>query len=185
MESPSLLSACLKKIAGLDKVRLIDASWVWTEPHSKRLKVSLDIERGVMEDKVKLRQKLVVEFVVKNKQCIDCIREATDHTWQGLVQVRQHVGHKQSLFLLEHLLTESGLHNLMTDVQVVREGLDMYFRERNKAERVVEFISSRMPTRVKTSKKLVSRDLQSNTSKYEYTMFVEIAPLCKVRLLMC
>jgi nonsense-mediated mRNA decay protein 3 len=183
LESPGLLAACLKKIPGLEKVKLIDAAWVWTEPHSKRLKVSVDVEHSVMDDKVKLRQKAVVEFVIKNKQCMECIREATDHSWQGLVQLRQHVGHKQSLFLLEHLITQAGLHNLMLNVEIVREGIDFYFREKNKAERVVEFISSRMPTRVKTSKKLVSRDLRSNTSKYEYTSYLEIAPLCKVSLL--
>lgn len=38
LESASLLALCLKKIAGLDKpgVKVLDAVWVWTEPHSKR-----------------------------------------------------------------------------------------------------------------------------------------------------
>lgn len=36
LESRELLSVCLKKINGLNRLRLVDASWIWTEPHSKR-----------------------------------------------------------------------------------------------------------------------------------------------------
>jgi hypothetical protein len=40
-ESKELLSICLKRIKGLNKVKLIDASFIWTEPHCRRLKVRL------------------------------------------------------------------------------------------------------------------------------------------------
>lgn len=40
LESKELLSLCLKKLKGLNRVKLVDAGFVWTEPHSKRLKVS-------------------------------------------------------------------------------------------------------------------------------------------------
>lgn len=43
LESSELLAICLKQIKGLKKVKLIDAGFVWTEPHSKRLKVKLTI----------------------------------------------------------------------------------------------------------------------------------------------
>lgn len=39
LESKDLLKLCLKKMKGLNKVRLVDAGFVWTEPHSKRIKV--------------------------------------------------------------------------------------------------------------------------------------------------
>ena len=39
-ESKELLSVCLKRIKGLNKVKLVDAAFIWTEPHSRRLKVS-------------------------------------------------------------------------------------------------------------------------------------------------
>lgn len=39
LESRELLSLCLKKLKGLNRVKLIDASFLWTEPHSKRIKV--------------------------------------------------------------------------------------------------------------------------------------------------
>ena len=36
-----MLALCLQKIKGLNKeVKLVDASFIWTEPHSKRIKVS-------------------------------------------------------------------------------------------------------------------------------------------------
>lgn len=43
LESRELLALCLKKLKGLNRVKLIDAGFVWTEPHSKRIKVSIII----------------------------------------------------------------------------------------------------------------------------------------------
>ena len=42
-ESKELLSICLSKIKGLNRVKLVNASFIWTEPHSKRIKVKLTI----------------------------------------------------------------------------------------------------------------------------------------------
>lgn len=181
MESTSLMSVCLKKITGLQKpgTKIIEAKWIWTEPHSMRLKIFLEIERAVMDNKVKVRQKLEVEFVIKNKQCMDCIREATDHSWGALIQLRQHVGHKKSFYQLEQLLGEANMHNLMINIEVVREGLDFYFKSKSQSDKVMEFIANHMPCKIKQSKKLVSRDLQSNVSKFEYTIHMEVIPLCK------
>lgn len=39
LESKELLTFCIKKLKGLNKVKLVDAGFIWTEPHSKRLKV--------------------------------------------------------------------------------------------------------------------------------------------------
>lgn len=46
-ESRELLAICLKKLKGLNKVRLVDAGFIWTEPHSKRIKVKLTIQKEV------------------------------------------------------------------------------------------------------------------------------------------
>ena len=43
LESSELLSVCLKQVKGLKRVKLVDAGFVWTEPHSKRLKIKLTI----------------------------------------------------------------------------------------------------------------------------------------------
>jgi nonsense-mediated mRNA decay protein 3 len=47
LESRELLALCLKKVKGLNKVRLVDASFIWTEPHSKRIKAKLTIQKEV------------------------------------------------------------------------------------------------------------------------------------------
>jgi NMD3 family len=47
LESQELLSICLRKLKGLNKVRLTEAHFIWTEPHSKRLRVSLTIQKEV------------------------------------------------------------------------------------------------------------------------------------------
>lgn len=47
LESRELLTICLKKLKGLSKVKLVDANFIWTEPHSKRLKVKLTIQKEV------------------------------------------------------------------------------------------------------------------------------------------
>ena len=41
MESRELLALCLKRLKGLNKVRLVDASFIWTEPHSRRIKINI------------------------------------------------------------------------------------------------------------------------------------------------
>ena len=48
-ESRELLVICLKKLKVLSKVRLIDAGFIWTEPHSKRIKVKLTIQKEVCQ----------------------------------------------------------------------------------------------------------------------------------------
>jgi len=46
-ESSELLAICLRKLKGLNKVRLTEAHFIWTEPHSKRLRVSMTIQKEV------------------------------------------------------------------------------------------------------------------------------------------
>lgn len=44
LESKELLSLCLKRMKGLKDVKLMDAGFIWTEPHSKRIKVKVLIQ---------------------------------------------------------------------------------------------------------------------------------------------
>jgi len=46
-ESPQLLAVCMKKVSGLQRVRLVNAEFLWTEPHSKRLKVTITVQKEV------------------------------------------------------------------------------------------------------------------------------------------
>lgn len=72
------------------QVRLIDASFVWTEPHSKRIKVKLTIQKEVISGAV-LEQVFVVEYVVNHQMCTDCHRTEAKDFWKAVVQVRQKV----------------------------------------------------------------------------------------------
>jgi nonsense-mediated mRNA decay protein 3 len=42
-ESRELLSICMQKVRGLNRVKIIDASFVWTEPHSRRIKLKMTV----------------------------------------------------------------------------------------------------------------------------------------------
>lgn len=42
-ESKELLGICLKKLPGLKKLKLLDANFIWTEEHSKRIKIKMTV----------------------------------------------------------------------------------------------------------------------------------------------
>jgi predicted Fe-S protein YdhL (DUF1289 family) len=44
LESKELMALCLRRLRGLSKVRLVDASFIWTEPHSKRIKLKIKVQ---------------------------------------------------------------------------------------------------------------------------------------------
>ena len=62
-ESAELLSFCIRRIRGLKQVRLVDASWIWQEPHSRRLKVKLTVAREVLSGH-SLEQSFIVDYTV-------------------------------------------------------------------------------------------------------------------------
>ena len=69
------------------QVKLVDAGFIWTEPHSKRLKVKLKVQAEVLNGAI-LQQEFVVEYVVENNMCPDCQKSnANPNTWVASVQV--------------------------------------------------------------------------------------------------
>jgi nonsense-mediated mRNA decay protein 3 len=46
-ESKELLSLCLKKIRGLKELTIVEAGFVWTEEHCRRVKVRLTVRKEV------------------------------------------------------------------------------------------------------------------------------------------
>jgi nonsense-mediated mRNA decay protein 3 len=143
LESSGLLHFCLKTVPELQKpeITVIDSSFVWTEPHSKRLIVSVELERGVLNNKVRLREKVSIDFKIVHKQCLDCIHDASDHTWGALIQLRQKRS-ELSLSGVEQGLSASPLLPLLLSVDTVKEGLDLYFRSKTEADHVLEWLSS-------------------------------------------
>ena len=178
LESRELLQLCLKKVRGLNKVRLIDASFVWTEPHSRRIKVKLTIQKEVFTGTI-LQQAFVVEYVVHTFQCPSCQAVLADIGWAAVVQVRQRASHKRTFFWLEQLILKYNAHVNTINVKEFPEGLDFYFGHRNHAHRFNDFLQEVIPCQYHESKKLISHDIKTNTYNYKYTYNVEIVPICK------
>lgn len=70
------------------QVKLVDAGFIWTEPHSRRLKTKLTVQSEVFNGAI-LQQTFVVEYVVETHMCPDCSKAAANpNTWTAVVQVR-------------------------------------------------------------------------------------------------
>ena len=191
-ESKELLTLCLRRIKGIGKgsastsgshggVRLVDAGFIWTEPHSRRIKVKLTVQAEVLGGAT-LQQACVVDFTVEPHQCIDCTRAATNAaSWIACAQVRQHVGHKRTFFFLEQAVLRARADASATGVRAAHGGLDFYFASRAQCSKFVDFVQSAVPARHRSDKQLVSHNTHTSTYNYKYTFSVEIAPICRVR----
>ncbi|ETI20868.1 hypothetical protein G647_07211 [Cladophialophora carrionii CBS 160.54] len=177
-ESRELLSLCLKKLRGLNKVRIIDASFLWTEPHSRRIKVKITVQQEAYEGTI-LQQTFEVEYVVAFQQCPECAKSYTPNTWRASVQVRQKVPHKRTFLYLEQLVLKHQAHKDTINIKEVKDGLDFYFAQRNQAEKFVDFLTSVAPVRVKKSQELISMDVHTSTKSYKFTFSCELLPICK------
>lgn len=178
LESRELLAICLKKLKGLNKVRLIDAGFIWTEPHSKRLRVKLTVQKEVFTSTI-LQQIFEVEFVVQYGQCPDCTRLAAKNTWRAMVQVRQKVQHKRTFLYLEQLILKHNAHQNTVSINEKKDGLDFFYSQRSHAIKMVEFLNSVVPIRTTKSEQVISMDVHTSTTNYKFTYSVEIAPICK------
>eukprot|EP00163_Fabomonas_tropica_P022840 TRINITY_DN3994_c0_g1_i2.p1 TRINITY_DN3994_c0_g1~~TRINITY_DN3994_c0_g1_i2.p1 ORF type:complete len:544 (-),score=140.87 TRINITY_DN3994_c0_g1_i2:242-1873(-) len=182
LESRELLSLCLKRVRGLNKVKLVDAGFVWTEPHSRRIKVKLTVQKEVFASTI-LQQVFVIEYVVHTQQCDDCHQVLANIGWTALVQIRQKVDHKRTMFWLEQMIIKYRAHEKTLNIKEVPNGLDFYFGNRSHAAKLESFLSQITPTKVSSSKKLISQDEQNSTYNYKYTTLVELAKPCKDDLL--
>jgi len=177
-ESRELLGMCLKRVRGIGKdVRLVDASFIWTEEHSKRIKVKITVQKEIATGSV-LQQTMVCEFNVINQQCEDCQKSFTPHIWNCIVQVRQKVPHRRTLCFLEQLILKHDAHEKVISLKETREGMDFHFSQRSHGQRFSDFVQSYIPTKLKTSKHLVSYDANSNNYHYKYTIQNELCPVC-------
>ena len=68
-------------------MKLVDAGFIWTEPHSKRLKLKLTVQAEVFNGAI-LQQTFVVDFVVEDNMCTDCSKHAANpNQWVAVAQV--------------------------------------------------------------------------------------------------
>ncbi|RYP65155.1 hypothetical protein DL771_008433 [Monosporascus sp. 5C6A] len=151
-ESRELLALCLKKLRGLHKVRIVDASFIWTEPHSRRVRVKLTIQDSV-SDGVLLQQSFEVVYVVAWQQCPECAKSYTANVWRASVQVRQKVLHKRTFLYLEQLILKHGAHRETINIKEAKDGIDFL---------------------VKKSQELISQDVHTSKKSYKFTFSVEL-----------
>ncbi|KAF4126710.1 nonsense-mediated mRNA decay protein 3 [Geosmithia morbida] len=177
-ESRELLALCLKKLRGLNKVRIIDASFIWTEPHSRRIKIKLTIQDSV-QDGMLLQQSFEVVFVVHTQQCRECAKSYTPAHWQASVQVRQKVLHKRTFLYLEQLILKHAAHRETLNIKEAKDGVDFFFSAKNQAEKFLDFLNSVVPIKVKQSQELISLDTHTSKRSYKFTYSAEIVPVCK------
>ncbi|KAK3157221.1 hypothetical protein QOZ80_2AG0117810 [Eleusine coracana subsp. coracana] len=185
-ESPELMQILLRRInrplARL-RVSLSGAEFVFSEPHSKRLRLKLRLRREVLHGVV-LEQTHPVEFVVHDRLCDSCSRaQANPDQWVAVVQLRQHVPHRRTFLYLEQLLIKHGQASLAIRVAAAPGGLDFFFGSRSHAARLVDFLNTVAPISTQTAKQLVSHDTKSSVYNYKYTFSVEICPICREDLI--
>lgn len=179
LESKELLTFCVKRLKNLNKVRLINAEFVWTEPHSKRIKVKLKVQKEVLNGVV-LEQAYVVEYVQTDHMCEACSRvQANPDQWVAAVQLRQHVSHRRSFFYLEQLILKHDAAIKAIKIKQMDEGIDFFFASRSHALKFMEFVGKVVPIKSRSDKQLVSHDTKSNNYNYKYTFSVEICPICR------
>ncbi|CAL1398136.1 unnamed protein product [Linum trigynum] len=177
-ESKELLTFCVKRMKNLNKVTLINAEFVWTEPHSKRIKVRLTIQKECLE------KAYVVEYVQQDHLCESCSRVAANpDQWVASVQLRQHVSHRRTFFYLEQLILKHDAASKAIKIKQMHQGIDFFFGNRSHAVKFMEFLRSVVPTKSRDDKQLVSHDVKSSNYNYKYTFSVQISPVCREDLI--
>ncbi|CCK72410.1 60S ribosomal export protein NMD3 KNAG_0K00420 [Huiozyma naganishii CBS 8797] len=178
LESRELLAICMKRLKGISKVRFVDASFIWTEPHSRRIKVKVTVQGEAMMNVV-VQQTFQVEYFVNAMQCPDCAKSFTKNTWTAKVQVRQKVAHKRTFLYLEQLILKHNAHVDTISIEEAKDGIDFFYGQKNHAVKMVDFINSVMPIKYKRSEELVSQDSHTGSSSYKFSYSIELVPICK------
>lgn len=177
-ESRELLSLCLKKLRNLGKVRIVDAKFIWTEPHSRRVKVKITVQDSV-GDGVLLQQSFEVVYVVATQQCKDCAKSYTANVWRASIQVRQKVTHKRTFLLLEQLILKHQAHKDCINIKEEKDGIDFFFAQKNQADAFLSFLKSVVPLTYKESRHMISADTHTGNKSYKFSTSVELVPICR------
>ncbi|CAH1994982.1 unnamed protein product [Acanthoscelides obtectus] len=178
LESRELLSLCLKKLKGLNRVKLIDAGFLWTEPHSKRIKIKLTVHAEIAGGAV-LEQVFAVEYTVAHQMCDDCHRSEAKDYWKASVQVRQKAENKKTFYYLEQMILKHKAHENTLGIKPIHGGLDFFYATEAHARKMLDFVQSVLPCKYQHSKKLISHDIHSNVYNYKFTYSIEIVPVSK------
>jgi nonsense-mediated mRNA decay protein 3 len=191
-EGPEMMAVLLKHIpalgkndhhvrrAGVGGLKIVDSSFVWTEPNSMRMRVLLTLRAEVND--VSIQQRVKVEFVVQWKQCPDCTKESRQRTWQAIVQLRQKRDDstRRGLLILELAIARNALiRKDILSVQTKRNGFDFYFPTVDKARHFAQYLARAAPMRARTTQALISEDSKNNTANVRTTIVCDMVPLCR------
>ena len=102
-------------------------------------------------------------------QCDDCKKEFTPHTWEAVVQVRQHVDHKKTFYYIEQMIIKHQAYDKLLKISEDDDGINFYYKTKTHAERLINFLNDKLPITRKDSKQLISHDQNSNEFVYKYT----------------
>lgn len=177
-ESRELLAILVKRLdLGSKSVKLTDAEFLWTEPHSRRTKLRITLQKD--ESGVILEQSYEIEFVESTFQCPQCAKSYTHNKWVANVQIRQHAPHKKTILWLEQVMLKGGVQKSISSIEESREGLDLHYSFQRDAEKAVQFLQQNAPIRLTKSSQLVSTNTHTGKSSYKFTYSVELAPICR------
>lgn len=185
-ESPELLAICLKQIPAINssaatspKLHLVDASWIWTEPHSMRFRLLLTVRTEL--SRVLLEQRCRVELHCAFQLCPACNREASKRTWHAVVQVRQKGrdgDHRPGVTRIEQALGRNkDLRQHVLRLDSGKNGLDFYFLHLSQAQSFVHTLQRLAPMRVHTTSRQVSTNVQNHTAHTRHTLTCDLLPI--------
>ncbi|OAF66772.1 60S ribosomal export protein NMD3 [Intoshia linei] len=177
MHSSDLLSICLKKIRRLNKFKLINAVFSWTEPHSKRLIVNITVQKEVTKKAI-LEEEISIKYIIAAQTCNDCHRiEAKDY-WRAVVQLRQKTLFRKTILYMEQKIVKSCAHKDCTKIDMLSDGIDFYFAQLQDAKKLNDYIMCNTPSKYHTSKELVTHNEHTSVYTYKNTFSIEISPIC-------
>jgi len=167
------------KRMGVQGLKILDSMFIWTEPNSMRMRVMLTLKADVND--VSIQQRIKVEFIVRWKQCPDCIAESRERTWQAIVQLRQkRDDSRKGLLILELAIARNAeIRKGILSVQTKKNGFDFYFATLDKSRRFTQYLAKAAPMRSKTSQSLVSEDKTNNCANVKTTIVCDMVPLCR------
>ncbi|KAJ7732722.1 NMD3 family-domain-containing protein [Mycena maculata] len=128
----------------------------------------MTIQKEVLMNTI-LEQTFELEYPVQHGQFPDCAKLAAKNTWNALVQVCQKVPHKQTFLFLKQLILKHGAQKNVIAVKEVKDRLGFFYSQQSHAIKMVDFLPSVVPVRLKSSEQLLSSDTHTNTANYKFT----------------
>lgn len=175
-ESIELLTHLTKRVRKLKQLTIVEAKFLWTEPHSKRIHICIVYEKDVL-DRTKIRQPLKLEFHIRNKVCKSCSKIKDKSSWSSMVQIRQQANTTNLLLRLEKDLRDANAHLNATQIGSSATGLDVTFDEDKYAHEFVRFVRSHVPSSYQQTRKVISTDIRSGGHNIKYTHLLTVVPI--------